>query len=102
LNEEAGTTFPSEVVDHLRRNPRRPITMAAMQAPRSAAWRIIPTTVLLGRTDQLVTDEERRWASDHLDDVRSLETDHFVAFRQPESISDAVIEALDPNRARRS
>jgi len=58
LNEEAGTTFPLEVVDHLRRNPRRPVTMAAMQAPRSAAWRTVPTTVLLGRTDQLVTDEE--------------------------------------------
>ena len=62
----------------------------------------IPTTVLLGRTDQLVTDEERRWATDHLNDVRFLETDHFVAFRQPEAISDAVIEALNPNRARRS
>ena len=37
LNEEAGTTFPPEVVDHLRRNPRRPITMAAMRARRSAA-----------------------------------------------------------------
>jgi pimeloyl-ACP methyl ester carboxylesterase len=87
--------FSPEVVDHLRRNPRRPITMAAMQARRSAAWRTIPTTVLLGRTDQLVTDEERRWATDHLNDVRFLETDHFVAFRQPEAISDAVIEALE-------
>jgi pimeloyl-ACP methyl ester carboxylesterase len=102
LNEEAGTTFPPEVVDHLRRNPRRPITMAAMRARRSAARCTFPTTVLLGRTDQLVTDEERRWATDHLNDVRFLETDHFVAFRQPEAISDAVIEALNPNRARRS
>ena len=102
LNEEAGATFSPEVVEHLRRNPRRPITMAAMQARRSAAWRSIPTTVLLGRTDQLVTDEERSWATDHLNDVRVLETDHFVAFRQPEAISDAVIEALNPNRARRS
>jgi hypothetical protein len=78
LNDEAGTTFSPEVVDHLRRNPRPPITMAAMRARRGAAWRIIPTTVLLGRTDQLVTDEERRWATAHLNDVRSLETDHFV------------------------
>lgn len=47
-----------------------------------------------------MTDEERSWASDNLTDVRFLETDHFVAFRQPEAISDAVIEALDADPAR--
>jgi hypothetical protein len=92
LNEEAGTTFSPDVVDHLRRNPRRPITMAAMRARRSAAWRTIPTTVLLGRTDQLVTDEERRWATDHLDDVRFLVTDQRRRHRstQPEPGSPTV------------
>jgi pimeloyl-ACP methyl ester carboxylesterase len=100
LNEEAGATFPPEVVDHLRRNPRRPISLAAMRPQTSTAWRTIPTTVLLGRADQLVSEKERRWASDNLADVRVLETDHFVAFRQPEAISDAVIEALDTYSAR--
>jgi hypothetical protein len=37
-----------------------------------------------------------------MNDVRILETDHFVAFRRPEAISDAVIEAVNRNRARRS
>jgi pimeloyl-ACP methyl ester carboxylesterase len=100
LNEEAGATFPPEVVDHLRRNPRRPISLATIRPQASTAWRTIPTTVLLGRDDRLVSDEERRWASDNLTDVRFLESDHFLAFRQPEAISDAVIEARDADSAR--
>jgi hypothetical protein len=50
LNEEAGATFSPEVVEHLRRNPRRPITLAAMRPHTSTAWHTIPTTVLLGET----------------------------------------------------
>jgi pimeloyl-ACP methyl ester carboxylesterase len=99
LNEEAGTTFPAQVVEHLRRNPRRPQSMAATQAQTAAAWQNIRTTVLLGREDQLVPDEDRRWANDNLDDVRLLETDHFMLFRQPEVISQVVLEALEAGLA---
>jgi pimeloyl-ACP methyl ester carboxylesterase len=31
LNEEAGTTFPPDVVEHLRRHPRRPVSRGTAQ-----------------------------------------------------------------------
>jgi pimeloyl-ACP methyl ester carboxylesterase len=68
------------------------------QPQTAAAWQNTPTTVLLGHDDELVSDDDRRWAIDNLDDVRLLETDHFIVFRQPEAISQAVIEALDAVR----
>jgi hypothetical protein len=46
------------------------------------------------RQDQLLSDEQRSWATAQLDDVRVLETDHFVIFRDPDSVSRAVIQAL--------
>jgi pimeloyl-ACP methyl ester carboxylesterase len=95
LNEEAGTTFPPEVVEHLRRNPRRPQAMAVMGPQTAAAWEAIPTKMLLGREDELVPEAERRWASENLVDVRLLETDHFLPFRQPEAVSQVVLEALE-------
>ena len=96
LNEEAGATFPREVQQHCREHPRRPATRTTLTDPQTtAAWQTIATTVLAGRSDPLLTDAERRWATDHLDDVRLLDTDHFIIFRQPEVVATAVLEAMN-------
>lgn len=95
LDEEASRTFPEDVKVHLRQRPRRPVSWAATDPQTEAGWKSIPTTVLIGRHDQLLSDEQRSWAAEHLDDVRVLETDHFVIFRDPDSVSRAVIEVLD-------
>ena len=52
LNEDDGPTFPPEVLSHLRRHARRRVTRKSMSDPQpAAAWRSIPTTVVLGRFD---------------------------------------------------
>jgi pimeloyl-ACP methyl ester carboxylesterase len=94
LNEEAGTTFPHDVVEHLRRHPRRPVSRETAQPQTAAAWQTIPSTVLMGRDDQLVPQNERQWAINNLEDVRFLDSDHFIIFRAPDLVSSAVLEAL--------
>jgi pimeloyl-ACP methyl ester carboxylesterase len=94
-DEEA--TFPAEIIHHLRRHPRRPVSTRIDTDPvLAAAWRTIRTTVLLGRDDDLVTADERAWVTQHVEDVRLLETDHFIVFRQPEAVVAVVQEALHP------
>jgi len=95
MNEEAGTTFSREVADHLRRHPRRPAARAATRPQTSAAWQTTKTTVLIGREDQLLLAAQLDWARDNLEDVRLMDTDHFILFRHPDVISHAVLEALD-------
>ena len=95
LDEEAGRTFTEEVRKHLRRNPRRPASRAVTEPQKEAAWQYTSTTVIIGRQDPLLTDAERSWAAENIDDVRVLDTDHFVIFRAPDLVSDAVIEILD-------
>lgn len=88
-------TMPSEVIDHLRSHPRRPMSLDAALAPAErAAWRDVDTTVILGRTDALTSEAQRRWAIDTIPDVRVVDSDHFIPFRQPQAIVDAIIEAL--------
>jgi len=87
--------FSGEVLAHLRRHPRRRVSRAAAADPQTAAaWRTIPTTVLLGRHDDLLPADRRSWAAEHLEDVRDLDADHFVPFAQPEVVADVVVEAL--------
>jgi pimeloyl-ACP methyl ester carboxylesterase len=96
LTEEKGATFSPEVAEYLRRHPRRPASLRIVTDPvPAAAWQTIPTTVLLGRHDELVSDEELSWVTEHMKDVRLLDTDHFILFRQPETITEVVMEALD-------
>jgi pimeloyl-ACP methyl ester carboxylesterase len=71
-----------------------------MQPPAAAAWQTIPTTVIIGQDDQLVSQEERHRAIDSVKDVRLLNSDHFILWRQPEALSQAVLEALPHNWAR--
>jgi pimeloyl-ACP methyl ester carboxylesterase len=94
LNEEAAATFRPDVVEHLRRHPRRPVSRGTAQPQTAAAWQTTPTTVLIGRDDQLVPPKERQWAVDNLEDVRILDSDHFIIFRAPDRVSSTVLEAL--------
>jgi pimeloyl-ACP methyl ester carboxylesterase len=104
LTEEKGTTFSPQVREHLRRHPRRPASLRTMTDPLpAAAWQTIPTTVVLGRHDELVSADERAWVTENVKDVRWLDTDHFILFRQPEAITEVVVEALEtPQDAHRS
>jgi pimeloyl-ACP methyl ester carboxylesterase len=103
LNEErwlteTAATFPEEVVEHLRQYPRRPIALQALPlfTPQVRfAWKTVPTTVVLGRTDELIPASRQESARESFEDVRIIESDHFIPFRQPELIADIVVEALN-------
>lgn len=97
LHEEAGATFPAEVRTHLARYPRRPMSLLSESAAKVTApppWEAIPTTVLLGTHDDLVSAEQRAQARQCTADVRVLDVDHFLIFRRPASVSRVVLEAL--------
>ena len=92
---EVERLFSGEVLEHLRHHPRRPASRAAAADPQTAAaWQTIPTTVLIGRRDDLLPVDERNWAAQHLDDVRDLDTDHFILMHHPEVVAGVVLEAL--------
>jgi hypothetical protein len=96
LTELQGWGFPPEVIARLQHHPRRPASLRTETDPiPAAAWQSAPTTVLLGRQDEMVSAEEIHWVSRHLTDVRFVECDHFVLFRLPGAITDIVVEALD-------
>jgi pimeloyl-ACP methyl ester carboxylesterase len=71
-----------------------PETRRWIRAQTAAAWQTTPSTVLIGRDDQLLPQSEKQWAVDNLQDVRLLDNDHFIIFRTPEIISQTVLEAL--------
>jgi pimeloyl-ACP methyl ester carboxylesterase len=100
LEQEAGTTFPVEVREHLRRHPRRPASLRSeteMQTTE-AAWVSTPTTVLLGSQDPIVPEEEQRRAAELVPDLRLLDCDHFIIWRDPSVVSGVVLEALNVPR----
>lgn len=90
--------FPDHVLAHLREHPRRPAARGAASGPQTAeAWRSLPTTVLMGVHDQLVTDEDRRTLAEQVEgvaDVRWVDTDHFIPWREPRVVADVVLDAL--------
>jgi pimeloyl-ACP methyl ester carboxylesterase len=94
MEEEAGATFSDEVRSVLRAHPRRPASVASWTEPQpAAAWRSVPTTVLLGRDDRVVSDEQWRRART-LPDLRVVDGDHFLLFRSPQAVVDVVLEAF--------
>jgi pimeloyl-ACP methyl ester carboxylesterase len=98
LNEEAGRTMPSHVLAHLREHPRRPASSATWSDPSTAAaWDSIPVTFIIGRFDDLVPSDRVAWAERHFE-VRILDNDHFILFREPGFVADVVIEKLDDAR----
>ena len=94
LNEGDGTTFPAEFRRYFRDHPRRLVTRATLGAQPEAAWETTPTSVLIGERDNLLSEVDRRWADEHLDDVRVIDNDHFIIFRRPELVAQLVFEAL--------
>ena len=95
LTDGDGITFPEHVIAHLWAHRRRPMSIAAAVGPQQGdAWRTIPTTVLLGRNDERNPAEDQDWARSHLADVRLIDSDHFIPFRQPEVVADLIEEAL--------
>jgi len=97
LNEEAGTTFPAEVRDHLRRHPRRPVSRMAMSDPQpAAAWQTIPTTLVVGRFDDGGPADLEEVAA-LVQETRVLECDHFAIFRAPGPVSRAILDGFPPS-----
>jgi pimeloyl-ACP methyl ester carboxylesterase len=95
LNEDdAVRTFSPQVLAHLRRHPRRWVSPAVDDPQTEASWESIPTTVIIGSADALISDDERARAPEHFADVQILPADHFIIFRHPEVVSEAVIRAL--------
>ena len=93
--KEQGETFPAEVRRHFHDHPRRLVTRATQGGQPKAAWGTTPTTVLIGertRSPRPIAG----WADEHLDDVRVINTDHFIIFRYPEVVAQLVLEALGP------
>ena len=39
------------------------------------------------RVENLLSEADRKWADEQLDDVRVIDTDHFVIFRHPEVVA---------------
>nr|WP_281357209.1 alpha/beta hydrolase [Cellulomonas septica] len=95
--EEAGATFPPDVREHLAHHPRRPASLRVETERQvvDAAWVGTPTTVLLGRQDVLTPEAEQRLAADRVADVRLLDCDHFVLWRDPAAVSVAALDLLD-------
>ena len=102
--EEAGATFPAEVRQALRSHPRRPITTRAFADPLvGEAWRTTRAIVLMGHDDVFLDADDERWMAAQPElDVRMLDCDHFVLFRDPGVIVDAVLELLTPGPSRQS
>ena len=98
LNEEAGTTMPSHVLAHFREHPRRPASSATWSDPSTAAaWDSISAILIIGRFDDLVPTDRVAWAERQFE-VRFVDCDHFIIFREPEFVADVVIEKLDDVR----
>jgi hypothetical protein len=51
---------------------------------------------LVVERDNMLSEADRKWAEEHLDDVRVIDTDHFIIFRRPEVVAQLVLEALGP------
>ena len=95
LGTEEVAAFPEEVIRHLREHPRRPITRAAWLAPQAAeAWRTVPVTIIIGRSDSLIPAEQKEWVRTHFDDARIVEGDHFLPLLQPDLVAEVICETF--------
>jgi pimeloyl-ACP methyl ester carboxylesterase len=92
--KDDGRTFPEEVRRHFRDHPRRLVTRATHGAQPEAAWETTSTTMLIGERDNMLPEADRKWVEEHLDDVRVIDTDHFIIFRHPEVVAQLVLEVL--------
>jgi hypothetical protein len=100
LEEDDGPTFPPEVLSHLGSHPRRRVTRKSMSDPQpAAAWLSIPSTVVLGRFDDQPGANDLEGAAARVSDTRVLECDHFTLFREPGSVSRAILDGFQAHHA---
>jgi pimeloyl-ACP methyl ester carboxylesterase len=87
--------FASDVLEYFDLYPRRPMPLAVVltEAGRTAQASI-PRTLILGRQDNLHPPDQQEWAARTFDDVRIIDSDHFIPVRAPEVIAGVVLEAL--------
>ena len=78
-----GVTFPEDIRQYCADHPRRLATRGTQAAQPAAAWETTPTTVLIGERDDLLSEADRQWAEEQLDDVRVMDTDHSSSFAIP-------------------
>ena len=43
--------------------------------------------------DNMLSEVDRKWAEERLEDVRVIDTDHFIIFQHPELVARLVLEA---------
>lgn len=92
--EEVGS-LPPEVQAHLHDHRRRPFALGAWaEGEPTCPWRQVATTLVLGRSDTTQSPAQQAWAVDRFDDVRIIDSDHFVLWRAPEVLAGVVVEAL--------
>ena len=95
LKTEEVSAFPAKVVEHLRHHRRRPITRSCFLAPETGqAWRTVPTTILLGQTDSIMSAEQEQWLHAHFSDFRIVGGDHFLPFLQPDLVAEVIAETF--------
>jgi hypothetical protein len=41
-----------------------------------------------------MSEANRKWAQEHLDDVRVIDTEHFIIFRHPEVVAQLILEVI--------
>ena len=71
--------------------------MATATTPPTAVGRLtVPKTVLFGRHDDGFPEDLRRSTEGKVEDVRYVDTDHFIIFHEPEAVARIVLEFLNP------
>jgi pimeloyl-ACP methyl ester carboxylesterase len=86
--------FAPDVLEYLAAYPRRPVPLEVVLAPTGVAPKSIATTLILGQDDNLHPPPQQEWAVRTFDDVRIIDSDHFIPVRAPEVVADVVLEAL--------
>lgn len=100
LGSEEVAGFPEVVRRHLREHRRRPQAKSAflehfLEPQRGEAWRLVPTTILIGRSDLgHYTEQEQQWVRSNFNDLRVVEGDHFLLWLQPELVADVIAETF--------
>ena len=95
LTQDEVGSLPAEVQAHLHDHRRRPVALGAWaEGEPTCPWRKVATTLVLGRSDTTQSPAQQAWAEGHFDDVRIIDSDHFVPWRAPEVVAAVVVEAL--------
>jgi pimeloyl-ACP methyl ester carboxylesterase len=94
LDEEAGRSFPDDVRAQMRKTGRRWANRNIERPLSHDEWTNVPTTVLYGADDPLLSQTEKERNAALFDDVRIIACDHFVPMRSPQTIVDAARETL--------